>query len=65
MELANLTNHDGMMLGGPDAGSLAKQVLFALTTKQRVSPPTPSQDAPDDQQQLTQYQNQFNSILNS
>jgi glycosyltransferase involved in cell wall biosynthesis len=65
MELANLVNHDGMMLGGPDAGSLAKQVLFALTTKQRVSPPTRSQDAPDDQQQLTQYQNQFNSILNS
>ena len=65
MELANLANHDGMMLGGPDAGSLAKQVLFALNTGQRVSSPTRSKDARDNQQQLTQYQNQFNSILNS
>ena len=65
MELANLTNHNNIMLGGPDAGSLAKQVLFALNTEQRVSSPTRSRDAPDTQQQLTQYQNQFNSILNS
>ena len=64
MELADFANHDGMLLGGPDAGSLAKQVLFALNTEQRVSSPTRSRDAPDTQQQLTQYQNQFNSILN-
>jgi hypothetical protein len=60
-ELANLANHDGMKLGGPDAGSLAKHVLLALKSKQPVSP---SQDDPDTQQQLTKYQNQFNSILN-
>jgi glycosyltransferase involved in cell wall biosynthesis len=65
MELANLANHDGMLLGGPDAGSLAKQLLFALNTAQRVSPPTQSKDTHDDQQQVAQYQNQFNSILNS
>ena len=60
-ELANLANHDGMKFGGPDAGSLAKHVLLALKSKQPVSP---SQDDPDTQQQLTKYQNQFNSILN-
>ena len=65
LALANLTNHDGMLLGGPDAGSLAKQVLFALTTEQPVISPPRSKNASDAQQQLTQYQSQFNSILNS
>ena len=65
LELADLANHDGMMLGGPDAGSLAKQVLFALNTEPHVSSPSRSKDARDDQQQLARYQNQFNSILNS
>ncbi len=56
-----LANHNGMKLGGPDAGSLAKHVLFALKSKQ---PAIPSQDDSDTQQPLTKYQNQFNSILN-
>ena len=64
MELANLANHDGLLLGGPDAGSLAKQLLFALNTAQRASSQIRSKDTRDNQQQVTQYQNQFNSILN-
>jgi hypothetical protein len=65
MELANLGKYDGMRLGGPDAGSLAKQLLFALNTAECVNPATQSKTTHKQQQQVILYQNRFNSILNS